>query len=69
MHMSKKYGPVHLQNFASVPILGLILLVYGAQFMNHPQMNQSKSSKIYPKTKVRNFDLNRFPVHSSLNCT
>ena len=59
------YGPSHLESFASMPILHLMLLVYGAQFVNLPQMSRSKRSKIHPKTKVRNFDLNRSAVHSS----
>ena len=42
------YDPSHLQNFAYMPIFGLMLLVYGAQFVNHPQMSRSKSSKMYP---------------------
>ena len=48
-------GPSHLENFASMPILGLMLLVYSAQFVNRPQISGSKSSKIHPKTKVESF--------------
>ena len=40
-------------------VFGLMLLVYHAQFMYYPQMSLYKSSKIYPRAKVRNFHLNR----------
>ena len=63
------HDPSHLQNFGSMRVFGLLLLVYRAQFVNHPQMSRKKSSKIHPKTKVRNYYLNRSPVHSSYNCT
>ena len=48
--------PPHFQNSCSMPFFGLTFLVYRVQFVNGPQMNGKKSSKIHPNPKLQNFD-------------
>ena len=54
-------NPSHLQNFRSMPDIGLMLLDYRAQLVNQPRMSRQKSSKFSPVHQSKS------STHSPLN--